>query len=232
MIRIIRVFLRDNALTRKLLYPFVRWVMVDVCKYRQLVMRRFGYEAVAKIQKVSDEIGVSCYPMYGTLLGFVRDGGFISHDDDMDYMICEEDKLEDLYLALLKEGFTFNRYILFDGKFKEFTMRYKECCIDFFGRGDDLGNGVFRAQTENYGEFWGSLEVPSPRNPHSFEVCGAKTVLPENYEEILRLNYGDYHKRVFKWNSTMAPAFRKDNDNHVVVQSRNECDWVRWLKER
>ena len=217
---------------RKLLYPFVRWLMVDIFKYRQVVMRRYGYDAVAKIQKVADEIGMTCYPMYGTLLGFVRDGGFIAHDDDMDYMICDEGKLDCLYQALKREGFAFSRYIFFVGKFKEFSMRYKECSVDFFGRGDDLGNGVFRAHTENYGEFWGSLEVPSPRNPRPYEVHGVRTVLPENYEEILRFNYGNYREKVLKWNSTMAPAFRKDNDNHVVMQSRNEADWVAWLKDR
>ena len=232
MIRKARLFLRDNSLMRKLLYPFVRWLMVDVLKYRQIVMRKYGYEAVGIIQEVSDSIGLSCYPMYGTLLGFVRDGGFISHDNDMDFMICDESKLSIFYQALLKEGFSFSRFILFDGKFKEFSMRYKECSIDFFGRGDDLGNGVYKAHTENYGEFWGSLVVPSPRDPQPYENHGVKTVLPENYEEILRLNYGDYHKKVLRWNSTMAPAFRKDNDTHTVIQSCDEAAWKDWLRSR
>lgn len=230
MIRKLRVLLRDNAVTRKLLYPFVRWLMVDILKYRQFVMRRYGYEAVGKIQKASEKVGLACYPMYGTLLGFVRDGGFIAHDNDMDFMICDEGKLSMFYQALLNEGFAFSRFILFDGKFKEFSMRYKECSIDFFGRGDDLGNGIFRAHTENYGEFWGSLEVPQPYNPVSHKIHGVKTILPANYEEILRLNYGDYREKVTKWNSTMAPAFRKDTNSHVVVQSYDESEWNNWLK--
>ena len=232
MIRKIRLFLRDNAIMRKLLYPFVRWLMVDVIKYRLLAMRRYGYEAVAKIQKVSDELGISCYPMFGTLLGFVRDGGFIAHDSDMDFMISDEAKIGELYRFLLKEGFSFNRYILFDGKFKEFSMKYKECSIDFFGRGDDLGNGMYKLYTENYGEFWGSLEFPSPRNPQPYEVHGVKTILPENYEEILVLNYGNYREKVLKWDAKMAPAFRTNKDNHTVMKSCDESSWLAWLRNR
>lgn len=230
MIRKIRVFLRDNLIMRKTLYPFVRWLMIDVFKYRQHVMQRYGYEAVAKIQKVSESVGMSCFPMFGTLLGFVRDGGFVAHDPDMDFMICNEELLERFYNALIKEGFTFSRYILFDGKFKEFSLRYKECSIDFFGCGDDLGDNMRKIHTENYGDFWGSLDFPMPCNAQPYEVHGVKTVLPENYEEILRLNYGDYNKKVVKWSSTMAPAFRKDYDNHVVMNSRTEADWISWLK--
>ena len=137
--------------------------------------------------------------------------------------------MKKFFIALKKCGFTFSRYILFDGKFKEFSMRYKECSIDFFGRGDDLGNGIYRAHTENYGEFWGSLEVPEPATPIKYSVHGVETIIPENYEEILRLNYGNYHKKVVKWDSTMAPAFKKDNDEHIVLNSTNEEEWLKWL---
>lgn len=230
MIRRLRVFLRDNPLMRRFLYPVARWFMIDVLNYRQIVMRLYGYDAVAKIQIASENVGISCYPMYGTLLGFVRDGGFIAHDNDIDFMICEEPLLEKFYRALLDEGFTFSRYILFDGRFKEFSMRYKECSIDFFGRGEFVGDDIFKARTENYGEFWGSLEVPSPKNPQPFYVHGVRTVLPENYDEILRQNYGDYTKKVKSWNSTMAPAFRKDNDSHEVLLSREVSSWEAWLR--
>ena len=226
------MFLRDNLILRKTFYPFVRWLMVDVLKYRLHAMRKYGYVAVAKIQKSSNSVGISCFPMFGTLLGFVRDGGFISHDNDMDFMICEEAGLEKFYHLLLNEGFTFGRYILFDGKFKEFTMRYKECSIDFFGCGDAIGDNMIKVHTENYGDFWGALEFPKPCDPQPYEVHGVETVLPRNYEEILRLNYGDYHKKIANWNSTMAPAFRKDNDGHLVKISFDESEWKHWLKYR
>ena len=229
MIRKLRLFLRDNILMRKSLYPLMRWLMVDVLKYRQVAMKKYGYEALSKIKDASDEVGVPCYPMYGTLLGFVRDGGFIAHDNDMDFMVCDEKCLRRLYEALKKRGFSFSRYILFDGTFKEFSMRYKECSIDFFGRGEDLGTGIYRVYTENYGEFWGSLEVPSPMGSMSYLVHGVSIIIPKNFEEILRLNYGNYTEKVLNWSATMAPAFRKDFGKHVVIKSTNEEEWNKWL---
>ena len=49
MIRRLRLLLKENKVLRKGAYPFVRWIVLDVFKFKQRNIKRFGYEAVRLI---------------------------------------------------------------------------------------------------------------------------------------------------------------------------------------
>jgi glycosyltransferase involved in cell wall biosynthesis len=51
---------------------------------RQQILHRHGYVALEKIDAALDRAGVKHFADFGTLLGFIRDNGFMAHDLDLD----------------------------------------------------------------------------------------------------------------------------------------------------
>jgi len=60
--------------------------------------------------RVTGELKVKTFLVFGTCLGFIRDGGHIEDDPDIDIgVICPKDKKEMLFEAFLANGFTRNK---------------------------------------------------------------------------------------------------------------------------
>lgn len=59
--------------------------------------------------RITNELKIKAFLVFGTCLGFVRDGGHIKGDDDIDIgVICPEGKKDMLTGAFLENGFTRN----------------------------------------------------------------------------------------------------------------------------
>lgn len=233
MIKELRLFLRENGFMRKWVYPFVRWVAVDLLKVKQHNIRRFGYEAVSLIDEAAQRVGAPYCAFYGTLLGFIRDKGFIPHDMDMDFAIMPDSKkVSSLFYALESLGFYFERYILIDGKLKEFSMRYKEISIDFFLRYYlDEAKRMFKSYGERVGDYWIVVVTPVPTRLIPYEIKGVKTMIPENFDEILTACYGNWHIKVKDWDDRKSPLVQKEYATHKHYISRSREDWIKFLQE-
>ena len=75
----------------RLIYPVVQkcWRMYIIPKRRKL-LQRHGAEVLSGIHTLMVKNGISYYCEAGTLLGLIRDKGFIPHDDDIDISIMAE----------------------------------------------------------------------------------------------------------------------------------------------
>ena len=82
-------------------------------------VKKVQTELLAKLMNVCDRNNIKVYPIYGTLLGLVRDGGYIDGDDDIDVALMREDY--DKLMALQPE---------FSGKYFLQTYANDNC---FFG---------------------------------------------------------------------------------------------------
>lgn len=232
MVKKLRLFLRENKLLRKTIYPFVFWLMTDVLKWKQHLIKKYGYQAVDLIHQAAVEVEMPYFPDCGTLLGFVRDGGFIAHDADMDFsMMPDNGRVAVFFETLEKKGFYFERYITIDGKLREFTMRYREISIDFFQRryGDD--KSWFYVLGENEGDYYQCGKKVVPKGFMPFVVHGVTTRIPTNYDEMLSAMYGNWHVKIKDWDDKMSPSFEKDYTKHVTYLSRKREEWIKYMEE-
>jgi len=60
-----------------------------------------------EVFRTTERLKVKAFLMYGTCLGFIRDGGYIKGDNDLDIgVICRKKKMKKLIRRLMKNGFT------------------------------------------------------------------------------------------------------------------------------
>lgn len=141
---------------------------------------------------------------HGTLLGIVRENGFIKNDLDIDFSVPPQVRLCDVYVALEKQGFALERGFAYRGEIVEITVSYKGVGIDFFKChpiDTRMGNFVFVTQQDP--ETWRVLSVMAHERVRP-QVEGLKeirfgraaektrTYIPVNAEKILEAEYGDW----------------------------------------
>ena len=232
MVKTIRIWLQKNRILRASIYFCARWFCIRVLNLKGRLIRRYGYEAMDKIYNVAIEASMPYHAAFGTLLGFVREGRFIPHDQDIDFAMMPDNRKLKLFFGLLEDaGFEFERFLLFDGKLHEFSVRYKEISIDFFQLYYDESKKNICHVTDKKDSYWPVFYWPTPTKLIQQTICGAKTFVPDNYEVILKNLYGDWRTPVVKWESTMAPKFEKDFSKHLWYQSRNRVEWDKYLEK-
>ncbi|MBO1926352.1 hypothetical protein J3998_02075 [Thiomicrorhabdus sp. 6S2-11] len=79
---------------------------------RKIIDKSIASENLLLLKSVLDKDGVFFGLIYGTLLGAYRDNDFISHDEDADIYILDEDRIKviDLLFFLREKGFEVARY--------------------------------------------------------------------------------------------------------------------------
>lgn len=110
------------------------WHKVYIDPRKRRILRRNGLKALGIVDGAMRTCGVPYSLHYGTLLGSVREKGFIAHDFDIDIALFADEDYSGVYRILLENGFRHRRQILVDGgKFgREDTFSYKSVHIDLF----------------------------------------------------------------------------------------------------
>lgn len=228
--RSIKGALRNNAFLKKWVRPFLAWFFGDILKYKQRLLQRYGFIVVELVDEAAQVSGMQYFADCGTLLGLIREHGFIKHDTDMDFsMVPECNRIALFYVELKKRGFEFERFVLFDGNLKEFTMSYKNISVDFFQRYYTADRQAHRAVATKKDNYWPVFRLPAPTGLVKITVGSASVVVPKNYDDRLVSLYGDWRIPVSHWADTMAPKFDKDYGSHVVVGIREEEAWRKFL---
>ena len=204
-------FLRKSFFLRKTLGPIYR-------KYEQLKLVRFhkkeranfkrhAIEAMEAFDKCMSRNGHRYCLATGTLLGAIRDGGFIPHDEDIDTFMSIEDYSPVIIDELAKDGIKLRRsFSIESGKFgKEDSFVYKGVQIDiFYVYPEDEENSYFT----DYISFQDCISLKMSINKHGGllprkilmpNITGIKRIpfmnlllpVPVNSDEILKYRYGD-----------------------------------------
>lgn len=126
------------------------WHRIYIDPRRQALMRRWGLPMLQTIDSTMQQAGKPFTLVYGSLLGAVREKGFIPHDCDVDIALWADEDYSEVFAALGRAGFVKKREILVDGGSfgREETWRYHGVYVDFFwfypdGRGGWYGTEFY-----------------------------------------------------------------------------------------
>lgn len=158
---------------------------------------------------------IKIFPMFGTLLGMIRENDFITWDEDIDMCIFKEDepKLLQLLPELKSKGFELVRY---ERRGLYSFMKLGEY-IDIYVL-INIGDGILTT----YASFFLERDVKN-LTPYNFK--GIELSIPENYESVLELLYGDW-KTPMKYANFSLSWFQRSKLK-IISQIKNHLpDWL------
>lgn len=216
----VRLFICNNRWLYSLFYPiYSKYMTPGLVLKKQNHMLNHAEDLLKNLDNSLKKLKVSYWLDCGTLLGLIRENGFISHDIDIDIGILLDDFTPSIEAELQNNGFKLvYKYELIDSEIKglEHTYEYKGINLDiFFYRLSEkkkcchyfiTEEGKSRDFTINK---YGGLLVAQMCVPHS----GVKSIkflkrsfkIPVDYRGHLRAIYGDnYMTPNPKWKADMS----------------------------
>lgn len=202
-----RKILKSSAVGRGL-YPTIQkvWKLYAVPRNRRR-LRKHGFDILKRLHALLTTHAVPYYCDCGTLIGFIRDGGFIPHDDDIDIAIMPDTvKASSVLKLFLDSGYGFVHAFRYADRMIEFTVAdYTGTTIDVFCHKwikDDPGyleeifirwykNRNYPNERANTGL---KFRLRGPEGLKTITVGGVETSVPSNAEEVLDSEYGPWRK--------------------------------------
>lgn len=111
-------------------------------KLAKETLQNEGFNYLANIEAALSENNARFFVNYGSLLGLIRSGEFISWDNDIDYGIYIDDGFswKDLENTMNTIGMTLARQFSHDGMVTEQTYKTEKMTVDFFSHTEDDNN--------------------------------------------------------------------------------------------
>lgn len=188
-------------------YPYKEWLN----KKRNQKFLSNGMSVIRCFDETLTSAGIPYMLGFGTLLGAVREHGFIKHDMDIDTCLWYEDYYaKDVKGCLERSGFKMSRcFTIDDGKCGLETTFFKDGVgIDIFliypavdrmpytcHEWLPVKDGIMRQESmEQYGYLIPyRLEMPYVKDLIRVDFNGIMLPIPSNYDELLTYRYGkDY----------------------------------------
>ena len=168
--------------------------------------KQYGLEALDCFHKCLLEHNIPYTLAFGTLLGAIREKGFIPHDIDIDVSMFIEDYNEHFPVCLKGAGFELtHEFLVNNGRLgREQTYEYKGVsidvfffypplvdipyCCDFLTAGD---SATYRESMLQYGHVLSRrLELPISRERRLTQFENRQFYVPTNADELLKFRYG------------------------------------------
>lgn len=192
---------------KMLLKPFFYPYLEYMSKKRNQQFRKHAIDVLQKFANIIDENGIEYTLAFGTLLGAVREKGFIKHDIDIDVAMWAEDWSPNLRKYLENGGFKLLHTHEVDKGLlaREETYSFNNVTIDifyFYPAIDDYPyccdfllqpNTVSRLESMKVygGCLPRRIELPIKRERMLTEFEGHYFYIPKNAHEILEFRYGE-----------------------------------------
>jgi glycerol-3-phosphate cytidylyltransferase len=216
----VRKVLKSSWLGQKI-YPFFQkcWRAYAIPK-RQKRLQKHGVSAMRRLHSLMIEKKIPYYCDYGTLIGFVRDNGFIKHDDDIDISIQPNTvKPVDVLKIFMDAGYGFVHGFNYEGRLIEFTVAdVSGVTIDVF-----FPTELSEGKINGYQPIWDpTRQYPSEKantviqydfveavGVKTINVLGVAVLVPGNYDEVLTSEYGPWKVPDAKFNTVTDRVHRE-----------------------
>lgn len=202
----------------KAIYPLFQkpylWYAIPARRRR---LRKHGVDAMRRLHGFMVSNGIDYYCDSGTLLGFVRDHGFIKTDDDIDVAIVEGSIAPaELLRKMIAAGYEYVHAFDYNGQMLEFTVADKTgITVDCFFQTLQKGSttildawGVYWKPDCNYPSETANSVISYPfLKPTGFKllnVMGIQVRIPDHPEDVLESEYPGWR--------IPDPNFKHDQD--------------------
>lgn len=190
-------------------------------------LKKKGRNLLREITRTLEKNHVRYFLDFGTLLGFIREGGMIAHDRDIDFGIYMEDGLTDRKLDAMMKGLGLKKYreFLFRGKIVETTYTNGVIHIDFFRHQETEDQSIAYAFYRNLDYHYPTASHYTPielRLKHitgfsRMDLGGFEANIPENYEEFLVSAYTENWRIPDRtWNYLRTPDIKEYRDEYGI----------------
>lgn len=225
MMEIANLFAKIPGL-KKILKPLYYPLKEYINKNNNSKFRKNALSIISEFTSCLDSHNISYTVAFGTLLGAIREKGFIKHDLDIDLAIWHDNRPKNLQEILRKEGFMLSHSFLVENGEKGLEETYSKngvnidifyffppinelpYCCDFLAFKD---SPTFNASMKKYGKVLARrIEMPMVRERILVDFENLKLYAPANAHELLSFRYGpDYMIPNPKWTITSF-------DNHII----------------
>lgn len=210
---------------KRLLNPVYTLYKNSLIRLRNRNYHRYAMEMMQQFDACMTKYNHPYALAFGSLLGAVREHGFIKHDMDIDITMWYDDYSEEMLKHLNEYGFRLRHtFEVEGGKLgKEDTLVYKDVSLDIYylypaidkmpycsGSWEKLDGSVNTVDSmRKFGRIQGKrIDMPVARETHRVPFENLQLPIPDNSEEILEFYYGK------SWNIP-NPAW-EDEDSKVV----------------
>lgn len=228
MKEMIKQVLKSSMFGKKI-YPLIqrsyRSVAIPMKRRR---LQRHGVDALHKVHTILSECNVDYYADWGTLLGIIREGGFIRHDDDIDLTIVDSKTNPQVLLnRLLGNGFKFIHVLKNNNGIVEFSVSWMKLSIDFFFRipvGHPGKVGIadvyydpdikYETPDQNSYKVWLFDEAIKTK---IITFRGVEIRIPDKPEEMLEFEYGqEWRSPISNWSTDGLTGRYEAKDDFVI----------------
>jgi len=203
----LRSFISSNSMIQKLIYPaYTQLIVPMVVKKRQSLMFKHARGLLESLDDAMSQAGVFYWLDCGTLLGVIREEGFLPGDLDVDVGIFIEDYNEDLHSQLVENGFKRRYEYIYkkNGPIEalQYTYEYKGIGVDlfFYHKSDnEMCYHFFMAAekksidytVKHYGGLFIIVECMPSSGFSKINFLGRTYNIPLDYDRHLSIMYGD-----------------------------------------
>lgn len=202
--------------------------------YRQLNFQKYSISILQEFIEAIEEMHFFYIPLYGTLLGFIRENKILNHDLDIDLGLLEVEErlMREFDLKLLKKGFKVisQAYLLSTKEVIEKSYLKNKVKIDiyimkkemdiykikFWLMPNNMSLGEYQKKNNGVDIYEQSFKIKSLYEKNINQIFNIK--IPVNSEEILELMYGKNWKVSDKdWNGNEFYKKLKINEKGSVL---------------